>query len=376
MRKKLLSSLVVIALTAQLTGCNGNTSVEQPNEGSSVVIDVSEPQNSTTPSSSLSESSDSADIEQETEINRSEKERDIKANIDSGSYSYAYGALKEYISLYGEDETAVSINADIKQRVLGDVNKQADEYIASDDILGAREFVGSQIAVFSDYTELSDLYTELTDSYVDNIIDKAKETASWGDFSGAYEIIKAGMNNIGDNDRLINFKNRLSDCEPVYLVDIEPFSISSASPSVYINQTLFESKIRYTVESFSDTAKDNTGTEHLFAYFIGRNQKTAQGECSATYLLNGQYDTFSGTGGFPYYRSIAPNPAYFNIYGDDELLYSSPYFDSDVMPEDFLIDISGVDLLKIEFHNDGSVFSNNEGAKIYDAMLTKSLNFD
>lgn len=57
MKKTLLSALVVIALTAQLTGCNGNTPAEQPNESSSVVSDVSEPQNSTsssTESSSLS----------------------------------------------------------------------------------------------------------------------------------------------------------------------------------------------------------------------------------------------------------------------------------------------------------------------------------
>ncbi len=47
MKKTLLSALVVIALTAQLTGCNGNTPVEQPNESSSVVSDVSKPQNST-----------------------------------------------------------------------------------------------------------------------------------------------------------------------------------------------------------------------------------------------------------------------------------------------------------------------------------------
>lgn len=50
MKKTLLSALVVIALTAQLTGCNGNTPVEQPSESSSVVSDVSEPQDSTSSS--------------------------------------------------------------------------------------------------------------------------------------------------------------------------------------------------------------------------------------------------------------------------------------------------------------------------------------
>ena len=56
MKKTFLSALVVIALTAQLTGCNGNTPVEQPNESSSVVSDVSEPQNSTLSSKTESSS--------------------------------------------------------------------------------------------------------------------------------------------------------------------------------------------------------------------------------------------------------------------------------------------------------------------------------
>lgn len=59
MKKTLLSALVMIALTAQLTGCNGNTPAEQPNESSSVVSDVSEPQSitSSTESSSKPQSS-------------------------------------------------------------------------------------------------------------------------------------------------------------------------------------------------------------------------------------------------------------------------------------------------------------------------------
>ena len=56
MRKTLISALVLIALTVQLTGCNDNTPAEQPNESSSVVSDVSEPQNSSTFSTEASSS--------------------------------------------------------------------------------------------------------------------------------------------------------------------------------------------------------------------------------------------------------------------------------------------------------------------------------
>ncbi len=46
MRKTLLSALVVIALTAQLTGCNRNTPAQQSNESSFVISDVGEPHSS------------------------------------------------------------------------------------------------------------------------------------------------------------------------------------------------------------------------------------------------------------------------------------------------------------------------------------------
>lgn len=58
MRKTLLSSLTIIALMVQLTGCNGKTPIEQPNESSSVVSHVSEPQNSSTFSTEVSSSSE------------------------------------------------------------------------------------------------------------------------------------------------------------------------------------------------------------------------------------------------------------------------------------------------------------------------------
>lgn len=58
MRKILISTIVVITLTVQLTGCNGNTPVEQPSESSSVVSDASEPQNSSSTSTEVSSSSE------------------------------------------------------------------------------------------------------------------------------------------------------------------------------------------------------------------------------------------------------------------------------------------------------------------------------
>lgn len=52
MKKTFLLTLVVIALTVQLTGCDGNTPVEQPNESSSVVSNVSKPQSRSTATTS------------------------------------------------------------------------------------------------------------------------------------------------------------------------------------------------------------------------------------------------------------------------------------------------------------------------------------
>lgn len=103
MKKTLLSALVVIALTAQLAGCDGNTPVEQLNESSSVVSDVSEPQNSTsssvTESSSEPQSSTTATTSSVPEVSEPEtSSSESNSQLEEKAKS-SYAKLKEKVTI-------------------------------------------------------------------------------------------------------------------------------------------------------------------------------------------------------------------------------------------------------------------------------------
>ena len=80
----------------------------------------------------------------------------------------------------------------------------------------------------------------------------------------------------------------------------------------------------------------------------------------ASYALQGKYSHLTGTIFVPEergYESSCWDEAYYvKIYGDDELLYTSPQMRYDVSPADFDIDVSGVQLLTITYYGGASTW--------------------
>ncbi|MCH5209738.1 MAG: NPCBM/NEW2 domain-containing protein [Oscillospiraceae bacterium] len=66
-----------------------------------------------------------------------------------------------------------------------------------------------------------------------------------------------------------------------------------------------------------------------------------------SYSLNNQYDSFEGIISAIEDAYDKKDTAIISIYGDDELLYSSPIISRGMKSTDFKIDVSGVDVLKI-----------------------------
>ena len=121
MKKILLSALVVIALTAQLTGCNGNTPVEQPSESSSSVSDVSEPQNSTSSSTDISSSGSTTSSSSSTTTSSSSSSSDSASEPEENSDTETTNEeLKE---------RAKAEYAKVKDKVTCDENTYVDRFV-------------------------------------------------------------------------------------------------------------------------------------------------------------------------------------------------------------------------------------------------------
>lgn len=92
--------------------------------------------------------------------------------------------------------------------------------------------------------------------------------------------------------------------------------------------------------------------------------------------LFGEYSTFAGTVACPekgaaiseyVYKQSTAYTKYFEVYGDGVLLYTSPTIRYDYPPQDFTVDITGVDRLTIVYP---ATKGPNEIATIYDGVVS------
>lgn len=377
MRKKIIFILAISLLTASMSACTNKASVELGQKTSSVQVgeSISEVQSET-----VSEETEPIDVTESDTSDEIEQYKNadiefIKELIDSSDYAYAYYQIDQFISYYGTDNTISKLQNELKQKVLSEVDVNVNGYLANNDYLSASEYINGIKFDFKDYTELQELYEQTINSYVDSVIHEAKVAIASGNYNRAKDIIAVGEANLVDNVRLATAKGEFTAYEPVYLIDLDIFNGSVVPPSIDINRNMRDIKLGETADSHS-YVKDNTGTDHVFSYFIGLNPTSSKGECFAEYLINKKYNTFDGICAVSDENTISLYPAYFEVYGDGELLYTSPWMEKGVMPETFSIDVSNVDLLRLEFHNDGGITSSNKAARIFDGVFTKTLDLN
>lgn len=147
---------------------------------------------------------------------------------------------------------------------------------------------------------------------------------------------------------------------------IEPETEPPTEPqpvSIYINDLQYMSCKNIVGEQIQ--LKDNIGNMHHNGLIMWKGN--SRGEGSADYYIQGQYTTFSGTVAVPSGYEGNENSAFFEVYGDNNLLYTSPVMTNTSFPEDFSIDITGVQLLTISYPESNSRV---DMATLYDGLLS------
>lgn len=113
---------------------------------------------------------------------------------------------------------------------------------------------------------------------------------------------------------------------------------------------------------------DNANNPHAYGIYV--DKKGTATTCSITYNLAGEYTVFTGTCAYPA-NPLDPERAgkytkYFEIYGDGELLYTSPIMDSAAAPDHFSLDVTEVQHLTIMYPATGGP---NDIATLFDGAL-------
>jgi len=168
---------------------------------------------------------------------------------------------------------------------------------------------------------VQNMIDDTTNQYRNAIIQEADAALTSTGVDAALEIINKGLAMLPDDQTLIDKKSTYDEYLPVDLMSLKPF-IDDMSD--------FEG-------SYTDSM-GNTYDQCIKAFMDG----------SKTYIINRSYTNFTGV------IALASNSikdsyyAVINVYGDNQLLFSSQKFYKGTRPQNFDINITGIDELKIE----------------------------
>lgn len=247
-----------------------------------------------------------------------------------------------------EIEETIDINA-----VINDAQSVVNEYFSVYDYQGACDYLTEMCNTYYEVVELQNMLNNLGTSFENYIMENAKGEFENKNYDSAVSILSAGINILGEeNQELNNMYNEYRLYIPLYINELEYFNKNKECEISTDND---------------DDIKDNTGHEYRHCYFLRDNWD--EEEDWAEYLINGNYNTFSGTVGVSYCQRDTDLTKYFEVYGDGKLLYTSPTMSSGSMPEEFSIDVTGVKVLKIWYPpSDGT----NAMAVIYEGLLSRN----
>lgn len=276
-----------------------------------------------------------------------------KAAYNSGeslfAQGYYYDAYNAYMNVIWED--ALYDDAQAKAQLSIDSLYdsrywQIDELAAAGDYAGALDLIDDTEVLLGETTELATRRTEYTAKFITASLDQAAEALTSTGYEYAGVIITAAIDRVGEDPRLLSAQEEYQSYKPVYLGELDYFTKSGdilyGSPSDPTNRT----------DNFGNVYKNyycNTG--------------------SATYYIAGKYNVFSGVCAVRYNRRNETNSAYFEVYGDDVLLFTSNTMTRGSEIQPFTVDITGVTHLKISYHTNGISFM----ATIFDGTLSKTI---
>lgn len=180
--------------------------------------------------------------------------------------------------------------------------------------------------------------TQTQNEYISEAISKAEMYTKNGDYDTAKNEINNAIRIIGYDAELNDELDRIISFEPLLITELDEFYKDG------------------NVHKWAGIDKDNTGTSYPSGLLVnesGGYMFSGPASSEIEYLLDGKYDRMTGKVVLHYdCKDIADESVaagQIKIYGDGELLYSSDVVASGVMPQDFNLNISGVNRLKIEF---------------------------
>ena len=215
------------------------------------------------------------------------------------------------------------------------------EYNAAGDAEGAMQYLTEQLKrlkiTYPDVTadpELEPLRQSCAAAYKSDALSRADAAMTASGYQAALDILNAAVPYLDPEDKDIQKAIKYYKAfGPVYLADLDYFTREEDG-----------------FKLCTDSVQDNLGNEH--EKVLGNSDGGGYNGpefTSQTYVLDGRYTSFSGCCYLRFNaRSHEKLQAKYLFYGDDQLLYETDSIAAGTMPIEFTLDITGVNLLRIE----------------------------
>lgn len=205
-----------------------------------------------------------------------------------------------------------------------------NNYIAKKQYGDAISYMESNKDLVTSSSQLQGLLQSCKDNFLANVITQAKNAYSSEGYKAAVQVISDALIVLKNNKELIDLRTYYNSLKPVMLTEIEVFSYGNGG--------------EYN-DSVNQYTQDRYGNLYSTSFSI-------EDESTITWILNGQYSTFSGIIACPdgfMYKSHLSNVVV-TISCDGETIFTSDEAGPDEKPQSFSIDVSGVEKLQISWN--------------------------
>ena len=285
-------------------------------------------------------SNDDSDVQSRQQYKAAEKE------VKEGSYG---DALQTLSSIDDEWLNKHNVSSLRKKALKGFIEYESEAYFERKDYEQLISLIVTNSEDVSDDEEINEFIDKVVSAYREQVINSADDTLRREGYDAASAIIDEAIAFLGGDAELEEIKDNYA---PVNLAYIDPFYEGA-------------------VEIFSDGITDNMGNSYESG-IRGYMSPSDEGfECYATWHLDGKYDTMTAKGIVRQDDIGSDYTGSYIIYGDDKILYKRDNISSDTKPYDIKLNVSGIDLLKIEMFGDGNGGWSGINSVLVDLMLYK-----
>lgn len=272
-----------------------------------------------------------------------EKIKEIEQYLADGDYDSAQSAINELRN----EELADEINKKLDEyetKIYESKLAKIDEYVSSGDMDAAKAYIESLGDGLSN--EAQARLNQAIKNKANDYITKADDALKSGERQGAYDMALMAQNLCPD-DNEINKKVE-------YFKEYLPFELYLEKNTLQVADYVRNGMGGLELKGKSYIANDSSEQKNCLNIVSYFEQKMAY----CQYNLNCEYNNISGKAFIPKETKNYNQKGYFIIYGDGKKLYTSKNIMASTLPFDFNINVSNINILKIEFYNDKDFYCN------------------